>query len=250
MTALFQAAEEDYRYPVEILARPKPETLTSYPFGYLAETSTGHFWSRRDDQLADLITLVFEGGQESWSAVPTIVWPTKDGAITMLEPSNPLAGTVLAGFVPRMLFAAETATGDALTVHVAQDVNKNGLPDAGTELAIAGTVTAGDFEGSAPSYGIDVRDAAGAKIGTLPIEEPVFRLTLTMDGDTPKSAETAAIEGHVASEALVAIIMTVGGIDREGTENLVKGVYGLETTEPMPADLPMHIVLPLDAPLP
>ena len=60
-----QAAESRYRYPVELLAREKPESLTAYKFGYLEQTSSGHFWTRRDDQLEAFLNALFGDSGEA-----------------------------------------------------------------------------------------------------------------------------------------------------------------------------------------
>jgi hypothetical protein len=44
--------------------------------------------------------------------------------------------------------------------------------------------------------------------------------------------------GQVASRALIAIVMTVGGIDEEGVTNLLKSVYEIPEGEDLPPTLP------------
>ncbi|GMV40306.1 MAG: hypothetical protein AMXMBFR64_20220 [Myxococcales bacterium] len=246
VTTVLQAAEADYQDPVAILARDKPETLTSYPYGYLAETSAGFFWSRRDDQLAGLIAEVFDAAEQAWSAPVAPVWPTVPAQTTLQEPQNPLAGAVLTGFVPRLLLGVSARDGASLTVALAQDHDANDLPDGGTEAQVAGTLGAQGWEGTAPTYDVSVRDQAGQSIGTLTIHDVVLRSDLAETGGA-LSATTAELGGFIAASNLVALVMSVGGIDEEGARNLIAGVYGVET---LPDDLPMRFGFVLGGPLP
>lgn len=226
--AVLQAAEDDYQDPIAILARDKPETLTSYPYGYLAETSTGFFWSRRDEQLATLIGDVFDAAQQAWSAPMDPVWPSVPAQTTLLEPVNPLAGAVLTGFVPRLLLGVAAQDAGSLTIALAQDHDADGLPDAATEALIPGTIGADGWEGAAASYVVQVRDQAGQQIGTLNIND--VTLTADISGDAGALTAThAELGGTITPDNLIALVMSVGGIDEEGARNLIAGVYGVET---------------------
>ena len=241
--ATVQAAEADYRDPIDILARAKPETLTSYPYGYLEETSTAFFWTRRDDQLDTLITDVFDAAAQQWSAPMSPVWRTVDGQTTLLEPQSALAGPILTGFVPRLLLgvAATDATGPT-AIAVAQDHDRNDLPEPETEAAFPGTTGPDGFVGTAAEWAVDVRDSAGQSIGTLTVLAP----TLTVDAVSTRDALTATraeLGGHITKENLLALVMSVGGIDREGAENLAAGVYGVS---PLPEELPMRFGFALE----
>lgn len=241
--AIVQAAEADYRDPVEILARPKPETLTSYPIGYLEQTSTAFFWTRRDDQLETLILDVFEAQAQAWSGPVSPVWGTVKGQTTLLEPQNALAGPVLTGFVPRLLAGVSSVAGADVTVALAQDHDANGLPEPGTEAPFAGTLGADGFEGTAASWDVDVRDQAGQSIGTLTILAPTLSIDMTGAADA-LTATHAELGGHITKDNLLSLVMTVGGIDREGAENLAAGVYG---ADPLPDELPMRFGFALEA---
>ena len=241
VTATLSGMEAQYRYPVELLARPKPETLTAYPFGYLSDTSTGYFWSRRDDQLETLIEGAFGQAEEAWETKPDVLLTTAGETITMLEPESASAGAILSGFLPTMLFGTANlawAPGTTALV-VAQDTNENDLPDAGSEVLVTATTTGDVMEGTAEKYSIKALDNTGAELGDLPLVDPTFRLHLT--GATPDTADTAEVEATVPSQALVEMVMNVGGIDEEGTKNLVKGVFGIDASEPLPDGLPIHV---------
>ena len=74
LAAVAEAEQEVYRYPLELVAREKPESLTAYPFGYLWETSTAFFWTRRDEELASLISATFDAGTEAWEVAPLALY--------------------------------------------------------------------------------------------------------------------------------------------------------------------------------
>ena len=63
--AFIAQQEKRYRYGSDILTERR-DSLTTYPYGYLHETSTGYFWTRRDDQLAQFINTYFHPPPESW----------------------------------------------------------------------------------------------------------------------------------------------------------------------------------------
>lgn len=240
--ALIAEVEADYRDPIEILARPKPDTLTSYPYGYLWETSTAFFWTRRDDQLMTLIADLFNPQPQLWSADVSQVFATIAEKTTLLEPDNPVANAVLAGFVPPLLlgiadFNSET---NRLTVILGQDHDKNGLPLSDLQTPFVGVISDRGFTANASEWTVDIRDQAGQSIGTLVILEPELKTNLVADANvTPWvwSATTAEIGGNILTENLLTLIMAVGGIDEEGASNLVASVYGVEA---LPDLLPMR----------
>jgi hypothetical protein len=47
---LVQAQEDNYRYPVERIARRRT-SMTAYPFGYLYPVSNLYFWNREEEQV-------------------------------------------------------------------------------------------------------------------------------------------------------------------------------------------------------
>ncbi len=48
--AIIHSQEEIYRYPVDLLARPR-KSLTAYEFGYLYPASNLFFWWREEEQI-------------------------------------------------------------------------------------------------------------------------------------------------------------------------------------------------------
>jgi hypothetical protein len=232
---LLQAAESDYRYPVELLAREKPESLTAYPYGYLWQTSTGHFWTRRDDQLEGFLGQLFDESVEAWETEPDTVFAAGGESVTITVPDDAIAAAAISGFIPRLLFGLVGFDGTGTPmVLVAPDANGNDLPDPETVTAIAGEIAAGTWAGTTESLVLPVYDSASESLGTLIL----WDTTLSLDpGDgAPDTGEVAA---EVESAALISLIMSVGGIDEEGAGNLVKGVYDLPPEEPLPERLPI-----------
>jgi hypothetical protein len=236
---IFEEAEDDYRYPVELLARAKPKSKTSYPFGYLEQTSSGHFWTRRDDQLEILLDTVFGLAEDGWAEEPQAVYYTDAEHLVMTQPEDPLAAAVLGGFIPRLLFGVgPIAYGPGtLVLQFAEDYNTNGLPDIDTEQAIGGSISGEHWQATTDSLSLKVFDDAGAEIGTLVMLEAEFDLALDLETEIPAFLN-GDLTGEVDSAELIALIMSVGGIDPEGAGNLLKSVYGLPADEPLPERLP------------
>jgi hypothetical protein len=236
-----QAAESRYRYPVEILARAKPESLTAYPFGYLEQTSSGHFWVRRDDQLETFLTAVFDDSVQAWENEPDAVVYTDASLLTVTEPDDAMAAAVLAGFIPRLLVGTiGFGTGTAALL-IGVDGDENGLPE-GDITAIAGSLDEdGRFVGTVDQLPLPVTDSTGAPLGTLHLLASQW--DIVTDADLLPTGGTVAAQ--IASEELIALIMSVGGIDVEGAGNLVKAVYGIPPEESLPEQLPLAFAMTL-----
>lgn len=241
VVAEVHAEEVHYRYPAALLTEEKPESLTSYPFGYLWETSTGYFWARRDEQLRRVIAQVFNGVAEAWLTPPETLLSATSDDVTVIAPTSETAATLLKGFVPQILIGLSgwDAPTASLTVTLAQDRNANLLPDADTELSLTSTVTADGWAAIATSYPIAVYGTDGEKVADLPILGP--ELSLTPGASLPGDADTADLAGEVASDALIDIVVAIAGIDRDGVGELIKGVWELPADEPLPARLPFHL---------
>jgi len=237
--AIFKDMENEYRYPIELLAREKPETKTAYPYGYLEQTSSGHFWTRRDKQLEDVIGVVFDTLVEEWETIPSALYTADSDSMELTTPDDPLAGSVITSFMPQLLFGVGEINLDsgAMTLIIAQDFNTNLLPDANTEQNINGSISDGVFTGGDLAYSVVVHDSSGALMGDLLMLDPEFVINLNMDGDKVELID-GSLSGAVDSQALVNLVMTVGGIDEEGTSNIIKSIYGIEKEEPLPESLP------------
>jgi len=239
--AQVHAEEAHYRYPAALLTEEKPESLTSYPFGYLWETSTGYFWSRRDEQLRRVIAQVFDGVAEAWQTTPEALLRATSDDVTVVAPASDTAGTLLKGFVPQVLVGLSGYDADqsAIVFTLAQDRNANDLPDPDTELSMTAAIGAQVATATAASYPIQVFGTDGTKIADLPILSP--ELTLTPSSALPGGADTADLAGEVASETLIDIVVAIAGIDRDGVGELIKGVWELPSDEPLPSLLPFHL---------
>lgn len=234
-----RSQEADYRYPLELLSQPKPASLTAYPFGYLYETSTGYFWTRRDEQLAALIAALFDAPPESWRQLPTRVIVARPEQLTIETPKNPLASSAIASFIPQMLVGLSEVQPVALTLSLAQDRNQNLLPDPGTEQRFELTRSATGYLGVGAAYGIDAYDNTGSKLGTLTLLQPELEL---VPGSGSFCVERLDLRGAVSSNALIALIRSIAGIDRQGLRTLLKAVFAVPAGEPLPDELPVHLV--------
>jgi hypothetical protein len=236
------AAEARYRYPIELLAREKPESKTAYPFGYLAQTSTGYFWTRRDDQLAAFLTATFTAGSasESWSTAPAKVFVTDADHAELTKPENPVAGGIITSFMPRLLLGAVELDPalSTMTLVIAEDTDHTDLPDPDTETAVSGTYTATTFTAQGLEQLIRVRDSAGQSLGTLTIQSPSWQVTQTVDATPAATLQLADLDGTIRTQNLVDIVLTVGGIDQEGVENLIKSIYDIPADAALPDTLP------------
>lgn len=248
--ALITAGEARYRYPAEILTQPKPDSLTSYPFGYLEETSRAYFWTRRDDQLDALIGRVFDTAVEAWAAPPDLIARTSGDLITLLVPDDELAASVLTGFIPQLLVGLGGLTGpDAPErVALAEDFNENLLPDPETETAFTGARDGAAWTGAAPVLPLVAYDASGARFGELNIVDVSLALTLIgPTGSDPDADVTGVAAGELAGELvsaeLIALVRSFAGIDEEGVANLLKAVFGVPAEDPLPARLEVRFGL-------
>lgn len=230
--------EAHYRYPDEILNQPKPETLTSYPFGYLEQAHTAHFWTRRDDQLESFIQDAFSEDKDAWIQEPALLFAAKGRQIKMVEPDNAVAGGVISSFIPQMLFgldgdlSAESAAG---TLVLGQDANTNFKPDEGTEDTFTLQMGESQATGSGDSYTFIVRNNMNQVIGSgLELLEPLFELKLERDPNGLVTMTEGDLSGDVRSADLLGLIQEVGGIDDEGATGLLKSVFGVEADQPLP----------------
>lgn len=239
MIGIFTRMEDLYRYPVELLARAKPETPTAYPFGYLEQTSSGHFWTRRDRQLEELIGMAFDVLVEAWETRPDALYTANARSTRLIVPDDPLAGSVITSFLPQLLFGMVglNLENDTMSLVLAQDFNTNLLPDPDTEQTIPGVIENGEFFGETLAYAVVVRDSAGKVMGDLTLFDAELRFTLQVEGDTIRLTE-GVLSGEVTSASLIALVQTVGGIDEEGVSNIIKAIYGVAKDDPLPEHLP------------
>jgi len=244
---VLQLAEADYRYPVEWLARDKPDSLTAYPFGYLSETSTAYFWTRRDEQLAGVLDAVFNGVAEAWEHEPELLWVAPKGGITLTEPANPQAAALIGAFVPQMLFGlldAEAAPMAAQIV-VAEDYDESLLPDPGTEATVRGTMQSADrWEGALEELPLVVHDTSGGTMGTIRIVDAALRFDVRIADGRIAELLSGELMGGLTTESLLAVVTSIDGLDEEGALTLLKAIYELEE---VPAVLPFGFAFELRA---
>lgn len=232
--ATVTAAEARYRYPVELLARDKPETLTSYPYGYLAETSTAYFWIRRDEQAAALLAEVFDTPPDAWPEAPGVVYRSDGERADLLVPENPLAENVLTGFIPQILFGVSGLEGESAALQVALDHNRNRLPDASRASRVALAVDGDGWAGTTEVFTIEARRSTGERFGELDLLDATFRLRGEVD-----ALATADLEGQIDRDAFIGLVTTIAGLDVQGVTTLLKGIFGVPAGEDLPERLPV-----------
>lgn len=232
-----QMEQRVYRYPLALLAEPKPDSLTAYPFGYLHETRTAHFWARRDDQVQQLLDVVFERIREEWELPTEEVWATATDQTTTVEPDlDEGMKTLLAQYIPTLLLALGPSDGSRRDAILAQDLNRNGKPDIGTQVA-------GTFDRAAPQSTIEFAmfpvtiGSADAPVGTLPLRGGTFTVWTHETGDWP-----CELSGRVLFKDLLDILVATGMFDAQTAWEIVAPLFGHDPDqEPRPTDFPMRI---------
>lgn len=245
--AMITQGESLYRFPLEMLARPIPESKTSYPFGYLEETGRAYFWTRRDDQLDRLISRVLDPSNDRWTVQPDALYFSTNQRTKLEEPQNALAGRVLKSFIPQLLFGVKIED-QTRSIIFAEDANENFLPDEGTETSIMGTLEGALWTGKAEEINLIVYDSSGLKVGDLLLEDADVTMNFKQDGAlvTPELVD-GRIKAVFASAILLDIITKTAGIDEDGAGNLIKQVYGVPTDEPIPEKLPLEFYFIFEA---
>lgn len=240
-----------YRDPPEILATER-KSLTSYPFGYLWETSTAFFWKRRDEQAEKLLKKVSGQNKEEWEApAPALVFQATDKDVELSDPKHPLVKQALGPFVPGFLVAVPTSTlsvGKVATPwRIGIDRNGNGKPDAETVSSItegevkdnAGTLV---FTGQIKLYQLPVVDKANNELGILGLEDMNITFRLTKTGDSLSSITSGILRANVVLENLVIIATQVAGLERDGLLQILGPIIGFDPKNP-PRDFPFEITL-------
>ena len=244
---LIAAGESRYRYDVAWLSRAKPESLTSYPYGYLEEAVSAHFWTRRDDQLELLIGLVFETIPEEWVQEPEHLFVSNGEMAELIVPDNPVASATLSGFVPDVLFGLTGfSTGDG-DVTVSLDYNSNRLPDVGSETLFEGTRDGEAWSGSAEVFILTARSQTGEVFGDLVVLGPTLNLVVEPSAGEVEGLAEAILAGDIPSAGMVGLVVASGGIDEEGVTNLIKTIFNVPFEDELPETLPMAFRFEFDA---
>jgi len=243
--------ESHYRYPLTLVAEQKPESLTSYPFGYLWETHTGHFWVRREEQLERFLdTWAFDESQDAWQTEPDLLFLASGARATLLEPDDPLASTVITSFIGQLLFGAVDYDAGAATMGLllGQDSNENLRPDESTdEVRIDGTIDSDIWSGDVASWALVVRDATDEILGALVLKDITISIGADAEAGRLAALDTADLQGGADSASLIELVVAFGGIDREGATNILRSVFGVSVDDPMPETLPIRIVFELQS---
>lgn len=245
VATVLAAAESRYRYPIDILARPKPESLTSYKFGYLEETSRAFFWTRRDAQLEAIITRVFDGEAEAWETAPDVVYATDPEQVVMLEPESPFAASIIAGFIPRFLYGLsgfDSSSGD-LSVTIGQDVDASNLPDSSGQVLVEGRIVDDVWTGANSLHVMTIYDGAGVELGALVLEDLTYTLDVETDSSDITNVTSGTFGGAINVASFLSIVTTIDGVDEVAASSLIAQAYGLPAGQPLPPTLPIKFAL-------
>ncbi len=251
--ALVKVVEKDiYRYPPEILITQR-KSLTSYPFGYLWETSTGFFWTRRDEQAEKLLKKSAGEIKDGWTTPqPAVVWRVNQKDLSLKKPENPAIKTIVGSFIPTLMFAlpkedAPDGTTDPAW-RIGTDHNNNGLPDPDTvdnldDGKIETTNGKLTYTVQKRLYRLLIFDKADNELGALGLQD--FQLTMTLERDA-NNRITAITSGElrcrIVLEELIAIATQVAGIERDGLIILMADLLGFDPKAP-PRDFELVIEL-------
>lgn len=251
--------EGQYRYPLELLTAELPESRTAYPFGAFHETSTGYFWIRREEQLAQLILDLFDAVPEEWgSPVQGPLYVGIGENVSLVTPMSLVLQGALGGFIPRVLVSASSrldqdeGSADTRFFLVGQDYNVNAAPDPDTVIRIAGDpIMDGEeavdqaragWRGTADQYPLLVRDASGVEIGRLILLDARFSFEFEADQE---ALTTLWLEGDVTPDEVIELVTSVAGIEAAALGQLIKNIWGIPATNPLPDRLPLKVKLPL-----
>ncbi len=251
LTEVGNIQDKVYRYPKEILYTER-SSLTSYPFGYLWETSTAFFWKRRDDQAERLLKKLSGSLKEEWgNSKVGLLFRAKKDDVGITDPKNPLVNTALGPFIPGFLVAAssETVADGKVTEawSIALDRNTNDKPDAETVYTIEnGSIQEKDgqvtFTGDIKLYQLTVVDSAGNELGVLGLEDMQITFNLKRSGDKLTEMTSGVLRAKVVLENLVVIATQVAGLERDGLLQILADVIGFDPKSP-PRDFIFEISL-------
>jgi hypothetical protein len=234
---------EMYRYPNELLST-KRDSLTSYKFGYLWETSTAFFWTRRDAQARSLAKRAAGQLKEEWpKPAPPAIYLAAADQIEIVEPDSPLIKQVLVSFIPG-IFAApgrtEIPDGKVSAAwKIALDGNKNKQPDNDSIGTIDnGTIKTDNgalvFTGEIKLYPLPVIDKAGNDLGVLGLNDVEIRYEIERDGTTLKNIKKGTLKARVVLDNLINVATQVDGIDREGLLQILGSILKFDPKNPPP----------------
>ncbi|MBV71045.1 MAG: hypothetical protein CMH52_06800 [Myxococcales bacterium] len=235
-----QSMESLYRYPLTLLAMDKPDSLTTYPYGYLAQTRTAFFWTRRDNQLSSLIEATFNPPVEAWDQSLAHQYQGNSSDLQILVPESPLLATLLGGFVPNLLLGIQS--GSMEMAILAQDRNSNDQPDVDSQLELSIMASNGSWMASADQYTVEVVDEGGVRVGNFEFVAPEFEFF----GSDLSTLDNFDLTARVSSANIQSIVSPFG-IEPDALGEILKTVWGLDPSDPLPDFLPLTLRVELKA---
>jgi hypothetical protein len=236
-----QVESRVYRYPLELVAEEKPDSLTPYPFGYLWETRTAHFWTRRDDQLQDLLDVVFGKVVEDWVDLDVdVLRLTVKEDTRAVEPAIDEGTLSLIGdYIPTLLLALGPALEGARQAVLAVDQNGNGKPDIGTQ--VVGEWDQADSEPVIEFGQLPIPiGAAGSPVGTLTLRGGSF--TVRIPDSVRGVAWDAELSGFVKFSDILEILVDTGMFDEDTAWEMVANLFG-EDPAAVPRPETFHMLI-------
>tara|TARA_B100000609_G_scaffold199603_1_gene204803 strand:+ start:4172 stop:6907 length:2736 start_codon:yes stop_codon:yes gene_type:complete len=244
LTIVKKIEKEVYRYPLEIVAT-KRSSLTSFPFGYLWETSTAFFWSRRDEQ-AELLWKKASGLlKEGWNEpLPAVSFRVDSKDLEAVKPDNGTIKNVISSFIPGlMLGLPETKVADGVLSkpwRMGTDHNDNDKSDIGADSPFDQTeiVTEGGKTyavSKSKLYKMLVFNDTGAQLGSLGLQSLEIKVEITRSSDTIKEVKEGTLTCEIVLENLIAIATQVSGIERDGLLQLLGQLLGFDPKNPPPS---------------
>ncbi|MEM7604060.1 MAG: hypothetical protein AAF411_01785 [Myxococcota bacterium] len=232
-----------YRYPAEMLTALNPDSLTIYKFGYIEQTQTGFFWTRRDDQLETLTSVVLDSSSDAWAEPePTYVFVAPSDDMTITVPDSVLVASVLGGFLPTLIFGLE---GDEVEgpvqLRIAQDTNANERPDEGTEQTLEGTLEGLTHTSVPADYPLDLLGPGGDILASFTLVDLQVVTNFERVGGSRLRALDGSLAGGLRTAEIVGALGELTGTDAASAENFIRDAYMLPMDEEVPETLPFAL---------
>jgi hypothetical protein len=216
--------EIDYRYPAALTIAGGPRgtpdaqpNRTVYPYRYLTRTHHLDFWTRPDEQLADLVRQVLrDSGQSLASEGKRVLFPK--GSVRVTAPSQ---AQRLEGLLPGL-----TAT-----------LGDDGAPFMELVPAGGADATAWRTQREGRRSGPSDLPLALRKLGDLVIRQALVEVDV---GERPGRPARLTIRGHLRTEDIVSLMVKTGGFEPNGARLTLALTLGY-TPSRLPDAVPLEL---------
>lgn len=230
-------ADKVYRYPFELIGQPK-ESLTAYQFGYLYETQTAYFWTRRDEQLKELLDLVFDKIVEEFSITTETVYLTDKESTTVVLPDSAALKGIIGPYIPPIVLGFAEVKDNKVDLVLAQDFNKNGLPDnPATSVTITDASWTDKLEADFDAFKLYVKGESGTKVGELTI------LNGTVSADiSDNTISRINLKGKMLFSDIITMLIQTGLFTEESAWEMIASFFDIDPDiDPRPVDFDFEI---------